>query len=79
MPIKKTPNEHRTKIAFSGTVPDAGGGAGGVACLAAQACRLGSLCGFNPKTGVFTPKPQMRPFSTKTKFIQLPHTFNYIL
>ena len=79
MPIKKTPNEIRTKNAFSGTGPGAGRGAGRVARQAARVRRPASLRGSNPKSGIFIPIPQIRPFSTKTKFILLPYTFNYIL
>ena len=79
MPIKKTPNESRTKKTFSGTVPGAGQGAGGVVRQTARARRLVSLRGFNPKTRAFTPILQIWPFPTKIKFIQFPHTFNYIL
>ena len=79
MPIKKTPNESRTKNAFRGTVPRAGHGAGWVARPAARARWFVFLGGSSPKTGSFIPIPQIRPFSIKTKFILLPYTFNYIL
>ena len=79
MPIKKTPNESRTKNAFRGEVPRAGLGAGWVARPAVRACRPEPLRDSNPKTGIFIPIPQILPFSIKTKFIQLPYTFNYIL
>ena len=75
MSIKKNPNENRV----TGTVPRAGGGAGWAARQAAPAHRLVFLRGFEPKTRVFTPKPQIRPFPTKIMFIQHSHTFNYIL
>jgi hypothetical protein len=79
MPIKKTPNESRTKNAFRGTVLRAGFGVGWVARPPARTRWFVFLRGSNPKTRVFTPKSQIRPFSIKTKFIQLPYTFNYIL
>ena len=79
MPIKKTPNESRTKNTFRGTVPRAGCGAGWVARPAARTRWFIFLRGSNPKTRVFTPKPQIPPFPTKIMFIQLPYTFNYIL
>ena len=79
MPIKKTPNESRTKIRFSGTVDYAGKPRVLTRGLPAGSTSFVLLSGFDPKMRVFTPKPQIRPFSIKTKFIQLPHTFSYIL
>ena len=79
MPIKKTPNESRMKNAFRGTVLRAGFGVGWVARPPARTRWCVFLRGSNPKTRVFTPKPQIRPFPTKIMFIQLPYTFNYIL
>ena len=79
IPYKKTPNESRTKNAFRGTVPRAGLGAGWVARPAARTRRPEPLRGSNPKSGIFIPIPQIRPFSIKTKFILLPYTFHYIL
>ena len=79
MPIKKTPNESQMKNAFLGTVPREGCGAGWVARPAARTRRSEPLRGSNPKSGIFIPIPQNRPFSIKTKFMLLPYTFNYIL
>ena len=73
MPIKKTPKESRTKNVFSGTGPGAGRDAGRVARQATRARRPVSLRDLKPKTGIFTPILQIRPFLTKIKFIQLPH------
>ena len=69
MPIKKTPNKRRTKNAFRGIVPRAGHGAGWVARPAARTRWFVFLRGSNPKTGIFIPILQIRPFSIKTKFI----------
>jgi len=77
--MKKTPNESRTEKRVSGNSPPRGfrRGLGRAASRADALVRL--LRGSNPKTGIFIPIPQIRPFPTKIMFIQLPYTFNYIL
>ena len=66
MPIKKTPNESRTKNAFRGTVPRTGFGVGWVARPPARTCWCVFLRGSNTKTRVFTPKPQIDHFQPKS-------------
>ena len=85
MPIKKTPNESRTKNAFReqssarvaarvGRRPSRAG-----AKVQALARFWPKNEGFHPKTRVFTPILQIRPFPTKIMFIQHSYTFNYNL
>ena len=72
MPIKKTPNESRTKNAFSGTVPGAGRGTGGVARQASRLRRLVSLRGFNQKTGFSPQYSKSDNFQPKSSLYNFP-------
>ena len=73
MPMKKTPNKSRTEKRASGNSPLRGfrRGLGRAASRAGALVRL--LRGSNPKTRIFIPIPQIRPFPTKIMFIQLPY------